>query len=146
MSKQEILTWTSLATSLSALIFYLLFVFGWPAIIPDYSSDLLGFAFKIFLIALVIEIVVGIFEGNKKVEKDERDFIIEAKGLKVGYNLLVVALMIALVQVFISNVTQNYITDRSFGIELIDIFHFLFIALFVASAAKRIIMLYNYRK
>lgn len=146
MSKQEVLTWTSLATSLSALIFYVLLVFDWPAFVPDYSGDLFKLAFRIFLIALVVEIAVGIFEGNKKVDKDERDFIIEAKGLKVGYNMIVISMMIALTQVFISNVTQNYITDSSFGIEIIDIFHFLFIALFVSSAAKRITMLYNYRK
>jgi hypothetical protein len=100
----------------------------------------------VFWIAVVIEIIVGITEGNKKVQKDERDFIIEAKGLKVGYNMLVVTLIIALIQVFISNITQNYVPDLPFVIEISTIFHFLFISLFLASASKRIVMIYNYRK
>ncbi len=95
---------------------------------------------------MVIEIIVEISEGNKKVQKDERDFIIEAKGLKVGYNILVITLMIALVQVFISNFTNNFMPNPPFVMEISSIFHFLFIALFTASVGKRATMIYNYRK
>jgi hypothetical protein len=146
MSKQEILSWTSLASSTAVLVFYLLIIFGWPDAIPDYSGRFFKLFFNVFWIAVVIEIIVGITEGNKKVQKDERDFIIEAKGLKVGYNMLVVTLIIALIQVFISNITQNYVPDLPFVIEISTIFHFLFISLFLASASKRIVMIYNYRK
>ncbi|MFV1884041.1 MAG: hypothetical protein ACMZ7B_06120 [Balneola sp.] len=146
MSKQEILSWTSLATSTSVLVFYLLINFGWPDIIPDYSARAVKIFFNVFWVAVIIEIIVGINEGKKKVQKDERDFIIEAKGLKVGYNILVVALVIALIQVFVSNVTQNYAPNLPFAIEVSTIFHFLFIALFTASSAKRVTMIYNYRK
>ncbi len=146
MSKQEILSWTSLATSSSVLVFYLLINFGWPDIIPDYSARAVKIFFNVFWIAVIIEIIVGINEGKKKVQKDERDFIIEAKGLKVGYSILVIALMIALVQVFITNLTQNYVPNLPFTLELSTIFHFLFLALFSASAAKRAVMIYNYRK
>ena len=146
MSKQEILSWTSLATSLSVLVFYILINFGWPGLIPDYSARFIKIFFNVFWIAVVIEIVVGISEGNKKIQKDERDFIIEAKGLKVGYNILVITLMIALVQVFISNFTHNFVPNFSFAMEIGTIFHFLFIALFTASVGKRTTMIYNYRK
>ncbi len=146
MSKQEILSWTSLASSTSVLVFYLLINFGWPDLIPDYSARAFKIFFNVFWIAVVVEIIVGITEGKKKVQKDERDFIIEAKGLKVGYNVLVVALVIALIQVFVSNFTQSYAPNLPFAIEISSIFHFLFIALFSASAAKRVTMIYNYRK
>ena len=146
MSKQEILSWTSLATSVSVLVFYILINFGWPDIIPDYSARAVKIFFNVFWIAVIIEIIVEISEGKKKVQKDERDFIIEAKGLKVGYNILVITLMVALVQVFISNFTQNYAPNLLFAIEVSSIFHFLFIALFSASAAKRATMIYNYRR
>lgn len=146
MSKQEILSWTSLASSTAVLVFYLLIIFGWPDTIPDYSDRFFKLFFNVFWIALVIEIIVGITEGKKKVQKDERDFIIEAKGLKVGYNILVVTLMIALIQIFISNISQNYVPDLPFTIEIATIFHFLFISLFFASTSKRIVMIYNYRK
>ncbi len=146
MSKQEILSWTSLATSTSVLVFYLLINFGWPDIIPDYSARAVKIFFNVFWIAVIIEIFVEISEGKKKVQKDERDFIIEAKGLKVGYSILVITLMIALVQIFITNFTQNFAPNLPFTIEISSVFHFLFIALFSASAAKRAVMIYNYRK
>ena len=146
MSKQEILSWTSLATSASVLVFYILINFGWPDIFPDYSARAVKIFFNVFWVAVIIEIIVEISEGKKKVQKDERDFIIEAKGLKVGYSILVISLMIALVQVFISNFTQNYAPNLPFAIEISSIFHFLFLALFSASAAKRATMIYNYRK
>ncbi len=146
MSKQEILSWTSLATSISVLIFYILIVFGWPDAIPDYSSRFVKIFFNVFCIAVLIEIIVEISEGNKKVQKDERDFIIEAKGLKVGYSILVITMMIALVQVFITNFTSNYAPQFPITVETSTIFHFLFLSLFLASACKRAIMIYNYRR
>lgn len=146
MSKQEILSWTSLATSTSVLVFYLLMVFGWPDGIPDLSGRFFKLFFNVFWVAVVIEIIVEISEGNKKVQKDERDFIIEAKGLKFGYNILVIAVMISLIQVFITNITLNYVPDFASVIEISTIFHFLFIALFFASAVKRGVMIYHYRR
>ncbi len=135
-----------MATSLSVLVFYILINFGWPALFPDYSGSFFKLFFNVFWIAVIIEIIVEISQGNSKVQKDERDFIIEAKGLKVGYNILVITLMIALVQVFISNFTNNFVPEAPFILKISTIFHFLFIALFAASVAKRATMIYNYRK
>lgn len=146
MSKQEILSWTSLATSTSVLIYYLIIFFGWPESIPDYSSKFISFAFKAFWIAVIIEIIVQIGESKSKVQKDERDFLIEAKGLKVGYNILVISIMIALTQIFITNLKENFVPTLPIALDISSIFHFLFIALFLASAAKRVTMIYNYRK
>jgi hypothetical protein len=89
---------------------------------------------------------VEISEGNKKVQKDERDFIIEAKGMKIGYNILVLSMVIALVQIFISNLSimSNY--EFPFSLELSSVFHFLILSLFLASAVRRSIMIYHYRK
>ena len=146
MSKQEILSWTSLATSTSFIVFYLLFNFGWPDAVPDYSGSFFKTFFNVFWIAVIVEIIVEISEGNKKVQKDERDFIIEAKGIKVGYNILVIAVIIALVQIFISNLGYTFGDGFPFSLDLFAIFHFLIIALFLASAVRRSIMIYHYRK
>jgi hypothetical protein len=146
MSKQEILSWTSLATSSSFLFFYILFNFGLPGTVESFSGTFVKTFFNLFWIAVIIEIIVGISEGNKKVQKDERDFIIEAKGIKIGYNILVLSMVIALVQIFISNLSimSNY--EFPFTLELSNVFHFLILSLFLASAVRRSIMIYHYRK
>tara|TARA_R110000868_G_scaffold306734_1_gene567992 strand:+ start:25633 stop:26076 length:444 start_codon:yes stop_codon:yes gene_type:complete len=146
MSKQEILSWTSLSTSTSVLVFYILINFGWPDVVPDYSDKFVSIFFNVFWIAVAIEAFVQISEGKKKVQKDERDFMIEAKGLKVGYGILTLTLMAALIQLFIYNFTQNIAPEFPFTIELSTIIHVLFILLFSASAAKRVTMIYYYRK
>lgn len=69
MSKQEILSWTSLATSSSFLFFYVLFNFGLPGTVESFSGTFVKTFFNLFWIAVVVEIIVEISEGNKKVQK-----------------------------------------------------------------------------
>ena len=146
MSRTEILSWTSLATSLSVVVFYMLFVFGWPDAIPDYSAKFVKLFFNVFWIAVAIEIFVDMSEQKRKVQKDERDHIIEGKGLRIGYSILVFGVMAALVQLFLAGVISSDIEEYIRAANPRFVFHFLFITLFVASASKRITMIYNYRK
>ncbi len=148
MSRSEILSWTSIATSTSVVVFYVLMVFGWPDAIPDYSARFTKIFFNVFWIAVVIEIIVEISQQKSKVQKDERDILIEGRGYKIGYSILVAAVAFALVQFFLSGVIGPQGDAYLFGtmFEPKGIFHFLFLSLFVASASKRITMIYNYRK
>ncbi len=146
MSRSEILSWTSLATSTSVVVFYILIVFGWPEAIPDYSARFTTIFFNVFWIAVAIEIFVDISEQKRKVQKDERDLMIEGKGLRIGYSILVFGVMVALVQLFIAGAVGSEIEEFIPAANPRFIFHFLFITLFIASASKRITMIYNYRK
>lgn len=150
MSKSEILSWSSLASSASIAIFYFLIVFGWPEAFPDISDNLQGLAFKLFWIAFAIEFIVGIDSSLKKkrVTKDERDYMIEGKGYKIGYTILVVAVIFTILQYFISGflVTGSDSFAYVSLFETNNFFHFLFLSLFVANAAKRGTMIYHYRK
>ncbi|MDR9365187.1 MAG: hypothetical protein RI575_07605 [Balneolaceae bacterium] len=146
MSKQEILSWISLATSLSAIIFYVTLVLGWPAFLPDVSDDLFQFFFNIFWIAVGIEIVVEIIWEKKKVQQDERDFRIEAIGNKFAYNFIVAVIVVVLVQLFLSGIFGS--VNEIYGTlgEKKTLFHILIIALFTSSLIRRGIMIYHYRK
>lgn len=146
MSKSEILSWTSLATSTSVVVFYILLVFGWPEAIPDYSSRFVKIFFNVFWIAVVIEIFVEISESKRKVDRDERDLMIEGKGHKAGYAILVTGVMIALVQLFLSGIIGGEVGSFMRIADPSIVFHFLFLTLFVASTAKRVTMIWNYRK
>jgi hypothetical protein len=148
MSKTELLSWTSLATSTSVLVFYLLIVFGWPDAIPDYSARFVKIFFNVFWVAVIIEMLVDMGLKRDKVGKDERDAMIESKGLKVGYSVLVVAVVFTLIQFFLSGLVgpQGEAFRFMAFFEPRNAFHFLFLSLFAASASKRIIMIYNYRK
>jgi hypothetical protein len=146
VSKQEILSWTSLVTSLSAIIFYVILVLGWPGFLPDVSDDLFQIFFNIFWIAVGIEIVVEIIWEKKKVQSDERDFRIEAIGNKFAYHFIVAVVVVVLVQLFLSGIFGS--VNEIYGTlgEKKTLFHVLILALFTSSLIRRGVMIYHYRK
>ena len=146
MSKQEILSWTSFATSLSAIIFYVTLVLGWPGFLPDISDDLFQIFFNIFWIAVGVEIFVEIAWEKKKIQRDERDFRIEAIGNKFAYNFIVAVIVVVLVQLFLSGIFGSVHEIYSSLGEKRVLFHVLILSLFTSSVIRRSIMIYHYRK
>lgn len=146
MSKQEILSWTSLAASLSAIIFYVIVILGWPGFLPDVSDDLFQISFNVFWIAVGVEIFVEIAWDKKKVQRDERDFKIEAIGHKIGYNFIVVVVAVVLVQMFLSGIFGSANETYALLGQTKTIFHVLILSLFVSSVIRRAAMIYHYRK
>ncbi len=146
MSRTEILSWTSLATSVSVVVFYILIILGWPEVLSDYTSKLVNIFFYVFLCAVIVEIFVEINGQKQTVTKDERDLMIEGKGHRIGYSILVFGVIVVLIQLLIidnfGNEFDHFMSINTFK----NIFNLLFITLFVASASKRTIMIYNYRK
>ena len=146
MPRQEILSWTSIATSTSVLFFYILFVFGWPDAVPDLSAGFTKIFINIFWIALAIELIIGLTESKAKVLKDERDEKIEAMGHKYAYGFLVFSIIAILFQMLLSNLFgrqgEPYLLLGSTQM----VFHALVFMLFTSSIIKRVIMLYQYRK
>lgn len=146
MSKQEILSWTSFGTAVSVLFFYVLFVFGWPGFLPDYSYQLYDIFFKIFWVAIAIEVVVDIIEKKNKVTKDERDFMIEAYGLRYAYNFLMVAIIFIIIQIPLTEILGQISEVHELLSSKRAIFHALFITILLTTLIKRGTMIYHYRK
>ncbi|MGN8225424.1 hypothetical protein [Gracilimonas sp. BCB1] len=146
MSKQEILSWTSIGFSLSVVFFYVLFVFGWPDAIPDYSDRFVKIFFNVFWIAIIVEFIIELTESKNQINKDERDEKIEAIGHKRAYSFLIFAIVVILFQVLLSNFIG--VGDNRYLLlgQPNMIFHALFLVLFSASIVKRASMLYYYRK
>ncbi len=145
MSKQEILSWTSFTITLSVLAIYTLFVFGWPSFIPGYSGSIFKLFFNLFWIAVGIEIFVDATKKKFKVSKDERDLLIEARGMRNGYYFLSGSIILLLIQIFISAFfTESFETLILFS-ENKNIFHFLLIVLLSSALIKRSTQIYFYR-
>jgi hypothetical protein len=145
MSKQEILSWTSFITTLSFIIIYLMFVFGWPSFIPDYSGNVFKLFFNLFWIAVGIEIIVDVSKTKSKISKDERDLLIEARGMRNGYYFLSGAILLMLIQLFLSVIFADSFDEFILFNDTLNIFHFLFIVLLTSALVKRTTQLYFYR-
>jgi len=146
MSKQEILSWTSLATSSAVLFFYVIINFGWPGMLSDYQAGFVKLFVNVFWIALAIELIIGLTEKRSRVDKDERDVSIEALGIRNAYYFICVVLAVLLVHIFISlnmaDVNPRFAETASPWVIL----HVLFLTLFLGSSIKRITMIHQYRK
>ncbi|TVQ04033.1 MAG: hypothetical protein EA359_07615 [Balneolaceae bacterium] len=145
MSKQEILSWTSFITSLSVIVIYVIFVFGWPAFIPDYSGNIFKLFFNLFWIAVGIEIFVDAADKKFRVSKDELDLLIEARGMRNGYYFLSAAVILLLFQMFLSEIFTNSPEAFFWFSNTKHIFHFLFIVLLSSALIKRATQIYFYR-
>ncbi len=146
MSKQEILSWTSIATTLSVLFFYLLFTIGWPAFLPDFSGNMAKIFFNLFIIAVVVEIIVNSVTSKKSVDKDERDFMIEAHGFRYAYNFLVTVFLIFIGHLFITPFFIETADQYAFLSISTSTIHVLFISLLLSNAIKRGVMVYHYKR
>lgn len=145
MTRQEILSWSSLGYSIVALSFYAMYILGWAGSESELTSDITSILFNIFWISLAIELVIGLTERKTKVQKDERDEKIEARGHRNAYYLLMVSIMVILFQIFFSNLIGEVGTKYLMLGSPQIIFHALFVVLFLSSMVKRATMIYYYR-
>lgn len=146
MSKQELYAWSSFGMTASILVFYVLISFGWPEGIPDYSSQATKIFFNLFWIAFIIEIILDATEKKKRVDKDERDFMIEARGFKNAYNFLSSLIAILIFQVLVSYLFEGVNDWFAVIAKPSFVLHSLFVLLLVSSLIRRGTQLYYYRK
>jgi len=148
MSKQELLSWSSLGITISILVIYLLYIFGWPEAIPDYSSLIVKVFVNFFWIAFALELLIGIKESKAKVDKDERDVMIEAFSYKYAYNFVMVVLVLILGNLLLATLVGDSL--QAFPItrltEGVLLFHILLMTLLTASFIRRSSMIYYYRR
>ena len=146
MSKQEILSWTSISFSFSLVFFYVMFVFGWPEVLPDYSARFTKIFFNVFWIAIIVELIIDFTESKNRVNKDERDEKIEAVGHRYAYRFLTFMIVAILFQILLSNLLGKSGSEYLLFGQPKMIFHALFLVLFSASIIKRLTMIYHYLK
>lgn len=146
MSKQELYAWSSFGMTLSIFVFYILIVFGWPQGVPDYSSTAVKVFFNLFWIAFIVEIILDATKNKTGVDRDERDFMIEARGFKNAYNFLSSLIAILIFQVLVSKVFDGVNDWLTIISKPSFVLHALFVLLLLSSLIRRSTQLYYYRK
>ena len=147
MSKQEVYAWISLVTTLALLILYTVMAFGVPENLETYADALQGLLLKVVGLALLIRLVLSIFRHTTfgRVDKDERDRLIQLKGYRNAYFVAIVAIVTVawneLVGDFFSEMAN---LETIFSTPYIAV-HSLVITLFIASAVEYVTQLFYYR-
>lgn len=147
MSRKEIYAWSSLASSVVLLTFYLVSVFGWPEGMAGYDF-VVNLFWKVLGIAVAVEVVLALLDElniGKETHNDQQ-FLIESKSYRNAYYLLMVALVALIVHIFINDVATEYTEKELWFAMPFMTLHLLVIIVFSASITKSTTQLYYYSK
>lgn len=147
MSKKEILAWTSLGTAAAILGYYVIALFGLPDAAAAHEDALRSLFFRVIVISVLVEVALEIIPHTKlgMIEKDERDAIIEGKGYRNAYLFLIVAVVVVLVNIFVSDAVGLHSAEMLLLGPPFAAVHALLIVLFVSSIVHSTTRIYYYR-
>lgn len=148
MSKQELYAWTALASTLAILGLYLVMVWGLPEGVDGYADGMIDIFIKVIVIAFIVELILGLSKHTKagRIDKDERDFLIEGKGFRNAYYFVMAAISTLAAHLFISNLFGEEIAEKVYMVVPSTTFHALLIIFLVTSMTKSVTQLYYYRR
>lgn len=148
MSKQEIYAWCSLGFSLAVFTYYLIYAFGWPPGLEQYSDYITGLIWKVIGITFVVEFILDLLKSTKfgGVHKDERDLLIESKGFRNAYYFVMVTLISLIANILISDFLSEAAGERMFLAQPFMTFHILVFILFIANMIKSGTQLFYYQR
>jgi hypothetical protein len=146
MSRQEVYAWASLLSNLAFLLVYLAFVVGIPAFLSSYQENLTTILLWIIFVDLVFQAVISLQQSSSvRVEKDERDERIEAKGFRIGYYVFMVAIVILIGHLFMQGMIESF-ADPVYleRVKMLPL-HFLVAMLVAGTSAKSVVQIRMYR-
>ncbi len=148
MSKQEMYAWASLASTLAILGIYVLMVGGLPEGFENYASAMMDMFIKIIVMAFLVELVLGLSKHTKagRIDKDERDVMIEGKGFRNAYYFVMAAMSLLAAHLFIGNLLGEEITEHLFILKPAVIFPALLLVFLLTGLIKSATQLYYYRQ
>ncbi|NNE71628.1 MAG: hypothetical protein HKN29_14865 [Rhodothermales bacterium] len=143
-SRSELYAWVALASSGAIALYYLIAVIGFPGPDSPMVDGLRGPLLTVFGWALLFEILLGIAQSleSTKVEKDERDRLIEGKGFRNAY-FFVIAIVVSLLGhvVFWKVLAGGSVTGSG-----LVMFHTLVMTLLLASVVNAATKLFYYMR
>lgn len=147
MSKKELYAWTSFGSMGALLGYYLIVVLGWTENMPEIESGLRSLFFRVFVIALVVEVTLDILRSlnNKEVFEDERDKAIEGKGFKNAYYFLLIAVFTVAGHTFAYDLLGFSDKAGLFSAPFVST-HILLCSAFIAVMLKSATQLYYYNR
>ena len=148
MSKQELYAWASLASTLAILGLYVVMVWGLPEGMESYAAGMIDVFIKVIVIAFVVELVLGLSKHTKagRIDKDERDILIEGRGFRNAYYFVMAAISTMAVHLFISNLIGEEITQNVYIATPSMMLHALLVIFLLTSLTKTLTQLYYYRQ
>ena len=147
MSRQEVYAWAGILSSISFLLLYLVLAFGIPSVLEPIEGGLIRVITIIIVVDLVVQTVISAQQSRSgRIDKDERDMQIEAKGYKNAYRIFVVAIIILIGQLFITDFMRPFADGSYLGAMDALTIHYLVVVFFLGTSAKAVTQVVLYRR
>lgn len=148
MSRREMYAWSSLGMSLALLGYYLIAVFGWPSGLEEHSDYISRIFWRVLGIGFVTQLLLDLTKHTSwgRIDKDERDTMIESKGYRNAYYFVMVAVAAIAVNVLLSDIIRQAGGNHVIFDTPYMTFHALVIVLFITEITKSSTQLYYYLK
>jgi len=148
---------TRVEASAYASLVALVVVFGWFqmkmmdgwSIVEQPASALLGVYFTVLVVSTLSEILISAVgarvSGARRIEKDERDFAIEARANQNERLFIIVAVNVLIWQALWEGALEGHALPKIDLTSLPTLFFFLFAVLFGGEIVKRVSTIWLYR-
>ena len=148
MSKQEIYTWISAATTFALVGLYVVLVIGLPESFEGHAAALESIFWKIIGLALLIRICLAVLRraGETQIEKDERDDLIQLKGYRSAYVFVMSVLVTLVFHLVVSDYVSEVAGERLWLSAPYQAVHVLILTFLVAGILEDVTRLFYYRK
>ncbi len=148
MSRHELYAWAGLAFALAIAGYYILAVIGLPDGAESVSDRLGSIFVRVIVIAVAVELVLDASQSitRFRVDKDERDRMIEGRSFRNAYYILAVVVFAAIGQLVVTGLLGEYINNE-FVVSLpVVTLHILVLGVLAASAINSVTRIYYYRR
>jgi len=147
MSRQEVYSWASLLSTLAFAVFYVAFAFGIPSVFEPFQENLIQALVILIFVDVVFQVVIELqrYKGGR-IEKDERDEKIEARGFKMAYYVFFVAVVVLVGHLFTLEVVESFASEEYLELMKSITLHYLVFVLILGSGAKTLTQLVYYRR
>lgn len=148
MSRQELYAWAGLASAAGIAGYYVLAVIGLPEGSAPIAEPLGGLFIRVIVIAVVVEFVLDLSQSldRLRIDKDERDRMIEGKGFRNAYYVLVVMVFTAIGHLVVTGLLGRHLDEKVVVSLPLLTLHILVLGVFAASMVNSATRLICYRR
>ena len=139
LSRNELYAIASLVSATAIALYYLIAVIGWPGGDGPLLEGLRGPLLKTFGLAVIIEAVIEASRSGR-VDKDERDRLVEGRSFRNAY----VFLSVCVVGLLGHAALFLFVMPDALGPTDVHMFHFLVMAVLLSSSVNHASRLFFY--
>ena len=147
MTRQELYAWAAVASAIGIAGYYILAVIGLPNTVEPFGEELGGVLIRVILVAAGVELGLDVLQSisSLRIDKDERDRLVEGKSFRNAYFVLVAVAFAAIGNLALTELLGRYLGEGAVPLPMTAL-HILVLGVLLAFAVNATSRIYFYRR